>query len=90
VNQITKVPNATNQRELPSNVAREAGWSNGQIARELNRLGVKTKRAGQKLKLRSLRCGEESATNRTVSGLWQAEQVTTLLNSTTVQNWIKL
>ena len=69
---------------------REAGWSDAQIARELNRLGVKTKRAGQKLKLRSLRCGdEESATERVVSGLWQAEQVTTLLNSTTVQNWIK-
>ena len=68
-----------------------------QIARELNRLGVKTKRAGEKLTVvcdpdtpgaRPSKRGDHWVVEKPASGLWQTEQVTTLLASKTVQDWL--
>ncbi|HTB82237.1 MAG TPA: recombinase family protein [Candidatus Sulfotelmatobacter sp.] len=76
---------------------REAGWMDCQIARELNQLGVKSKRAGELIKVK---CDPDTPGAqlsqrghwfiiRPASGLWQAEQVTTLLGSTTVTEWLE-
>ena len=76
---------------------RNGGWTDFQIARELNQLGVKTKRAGEKLTVvcdpdtpgaRPSKRGDHWVVEKPASGLWQTEQVTTLLASKTVQDWL--
>ena len=77
--------------------ASAAGTTPWQIARELNRLGVKTKRAGQPVKVKCDPDTEGAQLSprghyfilKPASGQWQAEQVTTLLASTTVQAWLQ-
>jgi DNA invertase Pin-like site-specific DNA recombinase len=73
-----------------------AGRNCSAIARDLNRRGVPTKRAGQTLNLRNpgsagARLGEarvSPASIRVASGRWQAAQVAKILNSKTVRAWL--
>jgi DNA invertase Pin-like site-specific DNA recombinase len=89
------VDNAGEQKWLLWMVAH--GGSAWQVARELNQAGVKTKRAGEVLTVvcdpdtpgaRPNKRGNGWVIDRPASGLWQAEQVTTLLASTTVRQWL--
>lgn len=78
------------------------GGTPWQIARELNQAGIKTKRAGEILtvrcdpdtvlpdgtKARPDKRGHGWVIDKPASGQWQAEQVATLLASTTVQQWL--
>jgi DNA invertase Pin-like site-specific DNA recombinase len=74
---------------------RAEGWNDHAIARELNRLGVKTKRAGQTIKVP---CDPDTpgaflfhdrwVIEKPASGKWQAQQVGKLLASRTVQDWL--
>ena len=91
--------NLTEQKWTLHMVARRAeGWTDWQIARELNQAGVKTKRAGEVLTVvcdpdtpgaRPTKRGNGWVIDKPASGQWQAEQVATLLASTTVQQWLE-
>ncbi|MDE2102882.1 MAG: recombinase family protein [Patescibacteria group bacterium] len=68
-----------------------------QIANELNARGVKSKRAGELMTVvcsadtpgaRPNKSGNGWVVEKPASGLWQAEQVATLLASTTVKDWL--
>jgi DNA invertase Pin-like site-specific DNA recombinase len=92
------VDNVEEQKWILHMVARRnEGWTDWQIARELNRCGVKTKRAGEPVKVKcdpdlpgaQLSPRGHFFTIKPASGLWQAEQVTTLLNSKTVRDWLE-
>ena len=95
----TMTDNLTEQKWTLHMVARRAeGWTDWQIARELNQAGVKTKRAGEVLTVvcdpdtpgaRPTKRGNGWVIDKPASGQWQAEQVATLLASTTVQQWLE-
>jgi len=65
--------------------ARAAGTSLTQIANQLNRQGVPTKRRGEKLNLRE---GDRGSRVRTSSGLWNFGIVQKILNNKTVQAFL--
>ena len=93
------VDNLEEQKWLLHMIARrKEGWTDWQIARELNQLGVKTKRAGQTLTVvcdpdtpgaRPDKRGHGWVIDKPASGQWQAGQIATLLASTTVQAWLQ-
>lgn len=65
---------------------REAGWSYQQIANELNRHSIPTKRSGTVLKLRV--AGDKTSI-RQVCGRWQAGNVAKVLANKSVQIWLQ-
>lgn len=76
--------NAEEQKWIHHMIARRGeGWTDWAIAKELNSLGIPTKRAGETLKL-----GCATVTEKPASGLWQDQQIKKLLASQTLLNWL--
>ena len=68
---------------------RDAGWGYHSIAKNLNELGVPTKRPrGEIMNLRNTVDKAESSTRRFVSGKWQCGNVAKVLASKTVEKWL--
>lgn len=66
----------------------DQGWGHDKIAGFLNANGVKTKRAGQPCKRRDPKNPDGPTIEFIPSGLWRGEQVRTVLESRTVQDWL--
>jgi DNA invertase Pin-like site-specific DNA recombinase len=68
---------------------RELGFGYHTIAKKLNALGVPTKRRGEVLRLLNGNRSKEDTVQKFTTGKWQSGNVAKILNSKTVQTWLR-